>query len=71
MTLEQFTELNEQEKNHMATTNGIYIINYIQGGLQCDIFKLFDFYVRFYHEQNDEKQVIIPFARNDFILYRK
>lgn len=59
MTIEQFNLLSNTQKENAISNNGIFLENYDEGNKQCDVYKLFEFYVAFCYEigKNEPAQI--------------
>ena len=71
MTKNEFEELNEIEQDEEVLNHGVYLINYDQGNLMCDVYKLHHFFVKFCYKLTENKTPIITAftGTDDFHLY--
>jgi hypothetical protein len=71
MTIAEFNLLSEEEQDELVTDHGIYLLNYIQGDIMCDVYKVHNFFVKTcYNLISDEKPWIIYFSDDtDFNLF--
>jgi hypothetical protein len=65
MTLQQFRLLSKVEQDEHVTNHGIFLINYIDGDSMCDVYKLYEFYVKFCYDVNDDKDPEITIFASD------
>lgn len=71
MDIEKFKVLCETEQDEMVQNYGIFLRNYIEGNNSCDIYKIFNFYVKFCYDitKSLKPSIIVLIHKDDFNLY--
>jgi hypothetical protein len=66
MQIDDFRALNDSDKEEFIWSDGIFMANYDEGNVICDVYQLFDFYVAFCYElQKNERAVITAHVNPD------
>lgn len=73
MTLDQFKLLTSPEQDEEVMNHGLFLINHIHGDTMCDVYRLYDFYVKFcYNVNNDDDPEIIVYSTDEHVhLYNE
>ncbi|MEJ7738644.1 MAG: hypothetical protein WKF97_14540 [Chitinophagaceae bacterium] len=71
MTQQQFELLNQTEQDEEVLNQGVYLINYDQGNIMCDVYKLYHFFVKFCYDlnENTDPKITAFTGTDDFHLY--
>ena len=59
MQIDLFNALNDSDKEEAVWLDGIFLSNYDEGNVMCDVYQLFDFYVAFCYELHKNEKAAI------------
>ena len=60
-TLNEFSLLSQAEQDEIVTDHGLFLVNYVQGDLMFDVYKVFNFYVKISYDLNEDGSAsIVP-----------
>lgn len=63
MTKEEFKSLDQTDREKEIINHGFHLTNFAQGDFTCDLYRLHDFFVKFWYDsRGKESPKIITFA---------
>lgn len=73
MTITEFRNLDKTEQDEEVQNCGIYLVNYREGDLMCDVYKLYEFFVRFCYNVNthEHPKIMALTGTDDIHLYEQ
>ena len=68
MSIDEFKLLSDTERDEFVLDHGLFLINYLQGDIMCDVYRVNNFYVKFsYSISQDESPSIIAFTDGEHL----